>query len=247
VYRFVLQEMNMDGHDGQPHNGNSHLGHPDLRMPPDDPGAIFREANHRIANNLSLIAALVRLNAADLGRDKGVTLSGPEVALRFNEIAARITTVGRLHRLLTDQTSVRLLDLGEHLRETCRALVTSLSPSGQLTLDEDVATGCAARPDQILPVAFIVSEMVTNAIKYAHPTGVSGSIRLTCQKRAGGGVVITVTDDGVGLPEGFDPKKDGGIGFRTMRMLADQLGAEMCFASDSLGCRLQLEIPDGAH
>lgn len=224
------------------HNGNVAQHRTQARTAA-DPVTIFREANHRIANNLSLIAAWVRLRAAELGKDANEPFSAAEVAAELHEIAIRVTTVGRLHRLLTDQTSSRKLDLGEHLRETCHALVGSLAPADQLSLIEDFAPDCTVPPDRILPVTFIVSEMVTNAIKYAHPTGVAGKIHVTCRRGDDGSVAITVADDGVGLPEGFDPETDGGMGFRSMRMLAEQLGATLTIAPANLGCRLQLQLP----
>jgi PAS domain S-box-containing protein len=92
-------------------------------------------------------------------------------------------------------------------------------------------------------VQLIVSEAVTNAIRYAHPTGIAGRITVTCSLVSEAGVTIEVTDDGVGLPEGFDPATDGGTGFRVMRALSQRLGAALAFESTSLGLRVSLRVP----
>jgi two-component sensor histidine kinase len=84
---------------------------------------------------------------------------------------------------------------------------------------------------------------VTNAIKYAHPAGVAGQIRLACRRRSNGHLTIEISDDGVGLPEGLDPMQQGHLGFRLVRSLAKQLGAAIEFRSDSLGLFFLLDVP----
>ena len=101
--------------------------------------------------------------------------------------------------------------------------------SGSLTrLPSD---DCAVTSDEAAVIGLIVGEAVTNAIKYSHPTGVPGKITVECQQDDKGRIAIDVTDDGVGLPENFDPKSDGNVGFRMMRALSERLGAALAFES----------------
>ena len=74
-----------------------------------------------------------------------------------------------------------------------------------------------------------------NAITFAHPTGVEGKIFVACGRSPAGAIAIAVTDDGVGLPENFDPASDGNTGFRLMRALSERLGAKLTFKSTCLG------------
>jgi two-component sensor histidine kinase len=76
--------------------------------------------------------------------------------------------------------------------------------------------------------------LVTNSVKYAHPARVKGKIRLTCA-RVDGATRITLADDGVGLPDGFDPDTSGGMDLRMTRLLAKQLQARLSFRSSDLG------------
>jgi PAS domain S-box-containing protein len=85
-------------------------------------------------------------------------------------------------------------------------------------------------------------EAVTNAIKYSHPTGVPGKITVQCQRDDEGRITIDVTDDGVGLPENFDPELDGSVGFRMMRALSERLEAALTFTSSSLGLGVSLRV-----
>jgi PAS domain S-box-containing protein len=93
-------------------------------------------------------------------------------------------------------------------------------------------------------IGLIVGEAVRNAIKYSHPTGVAGRIIVRCQQDDRGRITIDVTDDGVGLPENFDPKSDGGVGFRMMRALSERLEAGLTFESTSIGLGVSLEVPN---
>ncbi len=137
------------------------------------------------------------------------------------------------------------VDIGQHLRDLCAALSTSSSRAGRFALSLYTDDVCLVRPDQVAAIALIVAEAVTNAIKHAHPTGIAGAIEVRCARAVGGAVVIDVIDDGVGLPEGFDPDADGGHGFEVMRSLSRQLGAKLRFTSTSLGLRVRLRSPAG--
>jgi two-component sensor histidine kinase len=208
------------------------------------------EAQHRIANNLALIAGYTRLQATRINK-AGQPLSAREASIVLEEVAARIETVGELHRLLSaapGQSEVDV-DLGQFLAKLCASLMETVSFAGDTVITHDDAGGCVVRPEQATPVALIVSELVTNALKYAHPTGVAGKITVSC-RRAGAGLMVEVTDDGVGLSEGFDPKSDGGLGFRVVRGLARQLGATLSYESNGVGLIVRLTLgsdDDDAH
>jgi len=200
------------------------------------------EAQHRIANNLALIAGYTRLQAARLHKG-GQPLSAREACIVLEEVAARIETVGELHRLLSSAPSHGEggIDLGRFLAKLCASLVETVSFAGDTTITHKDSGGCMVRPDQATPVALIVSELVTNALKYAHPAGVAGRILVSCRS-SGGGLLVEVTDDGVGLSEGFDPLSDGGLGFRVVRGLARQLGAGLVYDSSDVGLAVRLTL-----
>ena len=82
-----------------------------------------------------------------------------------------------------------------------------------------------------------------NAIKYAHPSGIPVRIEIACSRKADGGLLLTISDDGVGLPEGFDAEQDGGMGFKMIRTLAGSLKAGLEIQSTSLGLSLCLDVP----
>lgn len=208
------------------------------------PGMLVAELNHRIANNLTLIAGLVRMQAASVAK-AGAPLSAEAAFLLLEEVGSRIETVGQLHRLLAQRGAGASLDLGRYLRDIAEAAVGSMAPRGETRLAY-TSTRCEIGTDQALPLGFIVGELATNAVKYAHPAGVAGRLTLGCHARPGGATLIEVSDDGVGLPEGFDPRTDGGLGMRMVRRLADQLNATLTFNSSAMGLTVRLLAPPGA-
>jgi two-component sensor histidine kinase len=199
------------------------------------------ESNHRIANNLTLIAGMLRLQAHDIGKAER-TLSPDDAQQLLAEVGARIETVGRLHRLLAQGGGSTCLDVADYLQDIAQAAICCMS--GRNVALQTPSDQVCELPAQIaLSVGFIVGEAVTNAVKYAHPAGAPGVIALDCQRWPDGSTLIRVSDDGVGLPQGFDAITDGGLGFRLMRTIAGQLGAELAFSSPATGLAVSLRLP----
>src|SRR5690348_11485715 len=207
-----------------------------------DAGALVAESNHRIANNLSVIAGMVRLYASQIS-SRQTTTSSRRVRLMLEEIAVRIDTVGRLHRLLSDERAGEEFEIADYLREITSAVSDSLSFAGRMEVSHAFATGCWVRPEQAISIGLIVSEAITNSIKYGQPTGRMVKITVGCHCPKPGLVAIDVADDGVGLPRGFDPRRSGGLGFRLIRSFARQLGAELRFERGDPGLRFHMFVP----
>src|SRR4051794_11000426 len=202
------------------------------------PAAVKGEADHRIANNLAMLASLIRLHAREVARREW-PLTPPDVAGLLQELGAKVETVARLHRALAIAGTDRIA-IASYVRELCDTMA-ALSPTVRTT----VSTACEqdAAGARALPVGFIVAEMMANAIKYAHPTGMPVLLNVTCTQADDASICIEVSDDGIGLPEHFDPSSDGGLGFKLMRALAQQVGGELDFTSSPLGTTCRLVLP----
>lgn len=202
---------------------------------------LIAEANHRIANNLAMIAGLARLQAGNV-RDDEELFTGREVRLMLQEFGGRVDAIARLHRLLADPTRPACVDLVDYLRGVAEAVIATVSGIGQANLRFEANEACSFSSKRALSLGLIVGELVTNAVKYAHPTGIAGEISINCQKDADGRIVVEVSDDGVGLPDGLDPMESMHLGLRLVRSLAQQLDAEIAFENDGLGLRVVLII-----
>ena len=214
-----------------------------------DPHDAFAEINHRISNNLALLASTVSMRAASFSRRKE-PIDGHEVAATLHEITARIAIVGHMHHLLSTRPGASQAGFGAHLRELCRLFISALAAPDHWELIETSTADCPVSAEHFLPLSLIVTEVVTNALKYAHPAGVPGKLTIGCRREPPGTVVIEVSDDGVGFPEGFEFAAGGGIGSRTIHVLAQQIDAEIAFDSRPTGLHFELRLPfddaDGA-
>lgn len=199
---------------------------------------VAREADHRIANHLALLAGLVRLRAAQLA-ERPADLPTSDAQALLGGILAQIDSVSRLHRSLGAETSAATT-LSGHLGDVCTSLRLALC--GQTELVQDFSPTCVVGPDQILPLTQIVAEVIANAIKHARPANGRAVILVSCRDEKGR-VCVEITDNGGGFSHDFDPNFDGGVGFRLIRGLGKQLGADMGFESDEAGLRFRLTLP----
>jgi len=194
------------------------------------------EADHRIANSLAVISGLVRVRArADQGHANETFLL---------EIADRIDSVGKLHRLIARPNS-DAIELHVYLQEICQrlgsALATTAAPSFSVScpLDQTVPFSVA------MPLGLITAELFSNSLKYAHPTGLPARISVACKPVAEDGptaLLFEYEDDGVGFPEGFDISSDGNLGMRFIRSLIKQIHGTPNWISDPLGVRFELSF-----
>lgn len=200
------------------------------------------EANHRIANSLAVLASLLRMQCWNLtcGNEP---MGAKQVRQILEEMGGRIETVGRLHRLLASAGEAAEIDLADYLNDVATSMVSALSAAGQCRLVFAADCRCIVPVENALPLGLVVGEALTNALKYAHPARVTGKIAVTCRRDPSGAIRIEVVDDGVGLPEGFDPATSGCLGFRIMRLLGTQLGARIAFDSTPLGLAVRIELP----
>lgn len=203
---------------------------------------LVSEANHRIANNLAVLLSTVQLRSAHLARGPGY-VSRDQARELLHDIAGKITSISLLHRHLSTRPNVPDLDVGNFLIESSVAIVASLALIEQVGIVQRLSTQCRVKPEQAQQLGLILSEIMMNAVKHAHPSGIPTQIHIDCSRAADGSVVIEIGDDGVGLPEGFDPKTGGGTGFHLIRSLAKGLGAKLDIESDSLGLSFRLTIP----
>jgi two-component sensor histidine kinase len=200
------------------------------------------EANHRVANSLALLGGLVRMQARAIGKNSQ-SYTNAEIRLLFDGIAARIATIGELHRLLATIPAEGTVSLNAHLRAVCGHLITAFSSERQKVRIEYRGSDCLVLIRHVQPLKLIICEILTNAMKYAHPAGVAVHMTVTCESRIDGALLMSVSDDGVGLPEGFVAKTDGGIGFQIIRALVAEIGATLEVQSDTLGVTFRLTVP----
>jgi two-component sensor histidine kinase len=199
------------------------------------------EADHRIANNLASLSGVIRVQRNAISKSRR-TFTTEQVCMLLDDMDARIEVTAKLHKSLAQAVNGNGVNLGDFLEEIS-ALISTLCPDGRMDLTVDNACDGYLDPRHALHAGLITAELLTNASKYAHPSGLIVTVNLRCETNDDGSFMVEVTDDGVGFPENFDPSSDGGLGFQLMRALAKGLNAELQFEHDSLGVRARLIKP----
>ena len=199
------------------------------------------EADHRIANNLASLSGVVRLQRNAIFKS-GKSFAAGQVCILLDDISARIEVMAKLHKSLALSNNGNGVNLGEFLQEIAE-MIGTLGPEARMDLTVDNSGAGYIDPRHALHAGLVTAELLTNASKYAHPTGLAVKVHIRCETNDDGSFMVEVTDDGVGFPESFDPSIDGGLGFQLMRALANGLNAELNFEHSSLGVCARLVRP----
>jgi two-component sensor histidine kinase len=194
---------------------------------------LLKEVNHRVANSLALVAALARMQM------NAVTDDAARAALQ--EMQARILAIASVHRRLYTSTDVQHVELDAYLRSLLADLDTSMNASGGGHRILVEAVPAIVATDRVVSLGVVVTELVTNAHKYAYPPGAAGDIRVRLQ-RDGGTAALIVEDDGVGWT-GAGATLGSGVGTRILKALADGLQATLSFDPNHRGTRAVFSFP----
>ncbi len=200
------------------------------------------EADHRIANHLTLLASYVRLKGTELVH-RDPTPGAGDFSLLLEAIGAQITAISRLHRLLSTDGTQSSADLSQHLGMICSALGSGVS--GDVVIVESLASDCRVAPHRLLPTAQIVTEVITNAIKYGRRPGRPGRIEVSCSKDAGGSVLVEIHDNRPGLSANRSGTAKRGVGSRLVQALVIQIDGTIEYLSTKEGLTVRLSLPRG--
>ena len=208
--------------------------HEEVRQARDRAEALLREVNHRVGNSLQLVSSFISLQLRQLADE------GARSALR--EAQVRIEAVAHVHRRLYTSSDLATVAMDEYLIGLVEELGKSVGPgagggeaSPRLSLR---AEPMRVTTDQAVSLGVIVTELVTNAVKYAYAPGEGGEIRVVLENVAGGRAVLTVEDDGPGLGDGVP--KGTGLGSKIVSAMAGGLRSAVEFDGAHKGVRARL-------
>ncbi|MBA4131046.1 MAG: histidine kinase [Hyphomicrobium sp.] len=193
---------------------------------------LLKEINHRVKNSLALVVSMLRLQARDD--------NDPKVTERLEEASTRIIAVARAHDRLYQSHDVEKLDIGIYVEQVCKDMSDAVS---QLDIQIQAEHGIIIDIDRAISSALIISEVLTNAAKYAYGQKPGGKIWVTVARSEPHNLVLSVRDEGPGLPDGFDHKSAKSLGMRIITAFSRQISGHMAVNSSAAGTEFVLTIP----
>ena len=181
---------------------------------------LLREVNHRVANSLALVAALARMQTG--------AVSDPAAKSALEEMQVRISAIAGIHRRLYTSEDVESVELDAYLTSLVEELEASMKAAGR-----DHAIRLSVEPirlttDKAVSLGVVVTELVTNAYKYAYTSEVSGEIRVILKHEGPEMLLLTVEDDGVGWTGEGQPRGTG-LGSRILKAMGTNLRAQVVY------------------
>ena len=186
---------------------------------------ILKEAHHRIKNNFASIVNLLSLQSD--------SLTNPEAISALKDAIGRVNSMHVLYEklLLTDNYNVTSL---KQYMETLIEGIACLFPENINIFIEKQIDDIQLEPKRLYPVGIIINELLTNTMKYGFTGRDSGLIQITL-KEGQRNVSLTIQDNGIGLPEGFDFDKEEGFGLMLIKILCDQLEGSFTINNNKMG------------
>ena len=193
---------------------------------------LLKEVNHRVKNSLQVVMAMLQLQANSVG--------DPVLSERLNEASSRVNAVGRAYERLAYTADYENIELVEYLR----AIISDLEPTvAPCIIQFEATTEIQIAADRAILVGLIINELVSNAGKYAYPDCPGGLIWVRLFQSDKNSVLLSVRDEGAGLPSGFDPTTSKRLGTRLVNALSKQLGAELTRPVSPSGTNFTLLVP----
>jgi two-component sensor histidine kinase len=203
----------------------------EMREARDRAELLLREVNHRVANSLALVAALAHMQRN--------AVSDPAAKAALDEMQARISAIAGIHRRLYTSDDVEAVELDAYLGSLVEELQAAMRASGRDHAIRLQSAPVRLSPDKAVSVGVVVTELVTNAYKYAYPAGTSGEIRVEVAREAADTVLLSVEDDGIGWT-GEGAVRGTGLGSRIVRAMATNLRSALAYTNRPTGTRAVL-------
>jgi two-component sensor histidine kinase len=176
-----------------------------------------KESDHRLLNDMQIVVSLLSMQSQTTGN--------AEAAAQLLIAANRVNMIARIHRRLHGFDGMKTVAFKHYLDEFCHEFsAMTLSKNGieRVVMTEGFEVELPA--SKAVPLAFIVSELLTNAIKHG-----DGQIKVRFERDCNNGYMLSVSNTGPALPDDFDPATCNGLGMRIVQSFVRKIDGEMRF------------------
>ena len=185
--------------------------------------ALLREIHHRVKNNMAVVSSLLSLQAEQI---KDAT-----VRSIFEESQQRVKSMALVHEKLYQTKDLSSIDFEDYIKSIVSEIISLYRIDTNAITTEINIEGIQLDLESAVPCGLIVNELLTNVFKHAFPDNGRGVLSIHFTK-TDGAYTLTIKDNGVGLPKGFDYKETGTLGLQLVNVLTKQLRGTLRIESD---------------
>ncbi|MGF7119462.1 sensor histidine kinase [Methanobacterium oryzae] len=195
---------------------------------------LLREIHHRVKNNLQVVVSLLSLQSDFVGEKEASEI------LRDSEV--KVQSMAMVHKLLYQTTDISRLDFMEYLKKLTSNILDTYPIHENILLNLN-AQDIHLDADTAIPCGLIITELLTNSLKYAFNEGDQGSITINMERKDDE-YILTVADDGIGVPDDLENISGDGVGLNLVNSLVLQLEGTLKL-DNSKGTKFIIEFPAG--
>ena len=193
----------------------------------------LRELRHRTKNNYQVILSILSLQASGA--------KAAEALEALEEVESRVRTMLLAQEILAETGADTSISTRVYVEDLLRRLMGALDPGRRVTVRSEIGE---FEIDAAVAAALglVVNEAVTNSFKHAFPDREDGVLTVCLESRSDR-LVLSICDDGPGLPRNHEERVSPGLGLSLVEALAEQLGGSSRFSKSGKGCCLELSLP----
>ena len=190
---------------------------------------LMKEIHHRVKNNLQVISSLLDLQSQTIG-DR-------QASEAIKESRNRVQTMALIHQDLYSEGSLNGIEISDYITKLAQSLFSSYNVKKNKVLLETNIEPMLLDIDFVIPIGFVLNELISNALKYAFPDKESGILTIALEQK-GGELILKVKDDGIGFPQGLNIYQAKSFGYKLVKAFAQKLKARLEVYNDNGACIL---------
>ena len=185
---------------------------------------LLREIHHRVKNNMQIISSLLNLQSENEKDERFLRM--------IMDSRNRINAMAIIHEMLYASADFKYTNFSAYAQKLTQSLMDSYAMDSSIRFNIQANRALSFDVDKMIPLGLILNEAITNSFKYAFPKDhLSPEITITLNGDSYKGYELMISDNGVGLPAGFNIKKDMSLGMQLIHLLAEQIDGKVELSS----------------
>ena len=194
---------------------------------------LLKEVHHRVKNNMAVISSLLSLQSGYVTDKKYLDM--------FNESQSRIRSMALVHEKLYQSKDFTHIDVKDYIETLAQNI--KMTFAGDLNISSNIEVeNIQIDIDELVPCGLIINEILTNVFKHAFSGTKNPTLNISLRMHDEENVTLTIADNGIGFPEGFDSSKSTGLGLKLVNVLVNQIRGTIGITSGN-GVTYKIEFP----